>query len=84
VFSLSLSDLAAVRIHHHRVFPAKSAKVRDIEEVIENLQRLMKGTPPLWLLARPRSQPRPARKGGAAPFKRNDRMKFAMPRDEGA
>ncbi len=49
VFTLGLSDLAAVRIHHQRVFPVKSAKVRDIEEVIENLQRLMRGTPPLWL-----------------------------------
>jgi hypothetical protein len=37
VFRLSLSDLAAVRIRHHRVLQAKSVKVRDIEEVIENL-----------------------------------------------
>ena len=38
-----------MRIHDKRVFPVKSHRVRDIEEVIENLQRLMKGTPPLWL-----------------------------------
>ena len=49
VFTLGLSDLAAVRIHNERVFPVKSAQVRDIEDVIENLQRLMNGTPPLWL-----------------------------------
>ena len=49
VFTLGLSDLAAVRIHNERVFPVKSAQVRDIEDVIENLQRLMSGTPPLWL-----------------------------------
>ena len=49
VFTLGLSDLAAVRIHNERVFPVKSAQVRDIEDVIGNLQRLMNGTPPLWL-----------------------------------
>ena len=49
VFTLGLSDLAAVRIHNERVFPVKSAQVRDIEDVIGNLQRLMSGTPPLWL-----------------------------------
>ncbi len=46
VFTLGLSDLAAVRIHNERVFPVKSAQVRNIEDVIENLQRLMNGTPP--------------------------------------
>jgi hypothetical protein len=49
VFTLGLSDLAAVRIHNERVFPVKSAQVRDIEDVILQLQRLMGGTPPLWL-----------------------------------
>ena len=49
VFTLGLSDLAAVRIHNERVFPVKSAQVRDIEDVILQLQRLMSGTPPLWL-----------------------------------
>ena len=38
-----------MRIHNERVFSVKSAKVRDIEDVIKNLQRLMNGTPPLWL-----------------------------------
>ena len=67
VFTLGLSDLAAVRIHHERVFPVKSAKVRDIEDVIENLQRLMKRH--AAAVAAPRSprrsrQPRAARRAG--------------------
>jgi nitrogen fixation protein NifX len=49
LFTLGLSDLAAVRINNLRVFPVKSAMVRPVDEVIENLQRLMKDTPPLWL-----------------------------------
>lgn len=49
LFTLGLSDLAAVRVHSHRVFPVKSEKVRDIDDVITNLQRMMKGVPPLWL-----------------------------------
>jgi hypothetical protein len=49
LFTLGLSDLAAVRIHSQRVFPVKSAHIRDIEDVILQLQRLMSGTPPLWL-----------------------------------
>ena len=38
-----------MRIHNERVFPVKSAQVRDIDDVILQLQRLMRGTPPLWL-----------------------------------
>ena len=49
LFTLGLSDLAAVRIHDLRVFPVKSAHVREIDDVIANLQRLMLGVPPLWL-----------------------------------
>lgn len=49
LFTLGLSDLAAVRVHHQRVFPVKSAHIRNIEDVILQLQRLMSGTPPLWL-----------------------------------
>ena len=49
LFTLGLSDLAAVRVHNERVFPVKSATVRTIDDVIANLQRLMKGAPPLWL-----------------------------------
>jgi len=49
LFALGLSDLAAVRVHNQRVFPVKSERVRDIDEVIANLQRMMNGVPPLWL-----------------------------------
>jgi nitrogen fixation protein NifX len=49
LFTLGLSDLAAVRVHNERVFPVKSATVRTIDDVIANLQRLMQGAPPLWL-----------------------------------
>ena len=49
LFTLGLSDVAAVRVHNLKVFPVKSAVVRDIDEVIANVQRLMSGVPPLWL-----------------------------------
>jgi len=49
LFTLGLSDLAAVRVHNNRVFPVKSEKIRDIDDVIANVQRLMVGSPPLWL-----------------------------------
>jgi hypothetical protein len=49
LFALGLSDLAAVRLHNQRVFPVKSERVRDIDEIIVNLQRMMNGVPPLWL-----------------------------------
>ena len=45
LFTLGLSDLAAVRINNLRVFPVKSTQVRTVDEVIANLQRLMKHTP---------------------------------------
>ncbi|MDR3518138.1 MAG: NifB/NifX family molybdenum-iron cluster-binding protein [Azospirillaceae bacterium] len=49
LFTLGLSDLAAVRIHNLRVFPVKSEQTRAIDDVITALQRLMRGVPPLWL-----------------------------------
>lgn len=49
LFTLGLSDLAAVRLHNRKVFPVKSERVRAIDEVIANLQRMMNSTPPLWL-----------------------------------
>jgi hypothetical protein len=49
LFTLGLSDLAAVRVHNLRVFPVKSTTVRTFDEVIANLQRLLKDVPPLWL-----------------------------------
>jgi len=49
LFTLGLSDLAAVRVHAARIFPVKSEKERSIDDVIANVQRLMNGVPPLWL-----------------------------------
>lgn len=49
LFTLGLSDLAAVRVHNLQIFPVKSECVRDIDEVIGTVQRLMNATPPLWL-----------------------------------
>lgn len=49
LFTLGLSDLAAVRVHNSRVFPVKSEKIRDIDEVIANVQRMLTSNPPLWL-----------------------------------
>ena len=48
LFTLGLSDLAAVRVHGSKVFPVKSERIRDIDEVIANVQRMM-GAPPLWM-----------------------------------
>jgi nitrogen fixation protein NifX len=49
LFTLGLSDLAAVRIQRIEVFPVKSYHPRPIDEVVENLQRLLNGMPPLWM-----------------------------------
>lgn len=49
LFTLGLSDLAAVRVHNLQIFPVKNERVRDIDEVIGTVQRLMNATPPLWL-----------------------------------
>jgi nitrogen fixation protein NifX len=50
LFSLGLSDLAAVRVNNLRIFPVKSEKPRDIDEVIAQLQKMMTAPlPPLWM-----------------------------------
>lgn len=50
LFTLGLSDLAAVRIHALKVFPVKSERVRAIDDVIANVQGLMAAkVPPLWV-----------------------------------
>ena len=49
LFTLGMSDLAAVRIQRIDVFPVKSYQARPIDDVVENLQRLLNGTPPLWM-----------------------------------
>lgn len=47
--TMGLSDLAAVRVHDLRIFPVKSERVREIDDVIANVQRLMRSSPPLWM-----------------------------------
>lgn len=49
VFTKGLSDVAAVKLRDHNVFPVKMEAGRDIEEVIDYLQKMMNGHPPLWL-----------------------------------
>lgn len=50
LFTKTLSDPAAVRVHALKVFPVKMEISRDIDEVITSLQKMMNSsTPPLWL-----------------------------------
>jgi len=50
LFTKGIGDPAAVRVHAQKVFPVKMEAVRDIDEVIHNMQRMMSAaTPPLWL-----------------------------------
>lgn len=49
LFTLALSDFAAVSVKNMGVFPVKMQHKREIQEVIDNLQRMMKNNPPLWL-----------------------------------
>ncbi|KAB2850995.1 MAG: nitrogen fixation protein [Sphingopyxis terrae] len=49
LFTLGLSDVAAVRVNELKVFPVKSEKVRPIDEVIAQVQTMMSGTQPLWM-----------------------------------
>jgi nitrogen fixation protein NifX len=49
LFTLGLSDLAAVRVNELKVFPVKSDKVRPIDDVIAQVQSMMAGSMPLWM-----------------------------------
>lgn len=50
LFTKGIGDPAAVRVHAQKVFPVKMETARDIDEVIQNMQRMMgAATPPLWL-----------------------------------
>lgn len=49
LFTLGLSDVAAVRVNELKVFPVKSERVRPIDEVIAQVQSMMSGTQPLWM-----------------------------------
>ncbi len=49
LFTLALSDFAAVKVKNAGVFPVKMQHPREIDEVVEHLQRMMQNNPPLWL-----------------------------------
>lgn len=44
-----ISDLAAVRVQDASVFPVKSEREREIDEVIDAVQIMLRGNPPLWV-----------------------------------
>jgi nitrogen fixation protein NifX len=50
LFTTGLSDLQAMRVQDARVFPVKMERSRDITEVIERLQVMLAGDPPLWMV----------------------------------
>lgn len=50
LFTTGLSDLQAVRVKNANVFPVKMERARDITEVIERLQKMLTGEPPLWMV----------------------------------
>jgi nitrogen fixation protein NifX len=49
LFTMEMSDMAAMRVHRANVFPVKSYQCRSIDEIIATLQGLLNGSPPLWL-----------------------------------
>jgi nitrogen fixation protein NifX len=50
LFTTGLSDLQAVKVKNAKVFPVKMEHSRDITEVIERLQVMLDGEPPLWMV----------------------------------
>ena len=50
LFTKGLSDLAAYRVYAEKIFPVNTEQIRDIDDVITQVQKLMQmNTPPLWL-----------------------------------
>lgn len=49
LFTLAMSDPQSVRVADLGVFPVKLAGARSVLEVIDRLQAMLRGTPPLWL-----------------------------------
>ncbi len=49
LFTMGLSDVAAVRVNELKVFPVKSERHRSVDEVIAQVQAMMAGTQPLWM-----------------------------------
>lgn len=50
LFTTGLSDLQAVKVKDAGVFPVKMERSRDIAEVIDRLQTMLNGNPPLWMV----------------------------------
>lgn len=50
LFTTGLSDLQAVRVRDMGVFPVKMERIRDIADVIDRLQLMLNGEPPLWMV----------------------------------
>ena len=44
-----ISDLAAIRVKSADIFPVKTEGLHDIDTVLDRLQALLNGSPPLWL-----------------------------------
>ncbi|MCW2317506.1 nitrogen fixation protein NifX [Rhodoblastus acidophilus] len=49
LFTMGLSDLAAVRVQQLKVFPVKSERHRAIDDVIAQVQAMLAGVQPLWM-----------------------------------
>ena len=49
LFTLAMSDPQSVRVADLGVFLVKLASARSILEVVDRLQEMLRGTPPLWL-----------------------------------
>lgn len=49
LFTLAMSDPQAVRVQELGVFPVKLAEPRSIYQVLDRLQEMLAGAPPLWL-----------------------------------
>jgi hypothetical protein len=50
LFVKGLSDLAAYRVHAQKIFPVNTEQVRDIDDIITQVQKLMQmEMPPLWV-----------------------------------
>jgi nitrogen fixation protein NifX len=44
-----ISDLAAMRVHSADIFPVKTERLHEIDEVLERLRVVLSGRPPLWV-----------------------------------
>jgi len=49
LFTMGLSDVAAVRVHEMKIYPVKSECHRSVDDVIAQVQIMMLGSQPLWM-----------------------------------